>query len=255
MPRYFLELSYQGTRYSGFQVQSNAHTVQSEVERAASVLLGASVDMTGSSRTDAGVHARQNFFHFDLPHDIEAYRGIHDTGAFVYKMNAVLPDDVAVRSLRLVKEDAHCRFDAVQREYKYHIYRQKDPFRRALACYFPYKLDMDLMREAAAFIMSYEDFTSFSKRNTQVKSFLCRIDTSEWLEEEGGWVYHVEGNRFLRGMVRALTATMLRIGRGKIGLAEFREIIESRDCTKASFAVPPQGLFLEAVRYPQGYFS
>ena len=255
MPRYFLELSYQGTCYSGFQVQSNAHTVQAEVERAAAVLLGMPIEMTGSSRTDAGVHARQNFFHFDLPEEIVRYRGIREPGQFVYKMNAVLPADIALKGIHAVKEDAHCRFDALQRDYRYHIYAQKDPFRRELAYYFPYTLDLESMREAAELIKQYQDFTSFSKRNTQVKNFNCRIDTSEWLEEGEGLVYHVAGNRFLRGMVRALTATMLRVGRGKIGLSEFRNIIESTDCTKASFAVPAHGLFLEAVRYPQDYFS
>lgn len=255
MPRYFLGVSYKGTAYRGFQVQENAHTVQAEVEKALGILLPGSKDLTGSSRTDAGVHARQNYFHFDLPETIDNYRGIQSAGQLLYKLNAVLPADIAVLSLNRMKDTSHCRFDAIQRDYRYYIYTRKDPFLRDRAYYFPYRLNQDLLQEAAGIIREYQDFTSFSKRNTQVKTFNSSIVQSDWYREEELLVYAVAGNRFLRGMVRALTATMLRVGRGLITIADFREIIESRDCTKASFAVPPHGLFLEAVRYPQGYFE
>ncbi|MBL0269935.1 MAG: tRNA pseudouridine(38-40) synthase TruA [Chitinophagaceae bacterium] len=255
MPRYFLALSYKGTAYRGFQVQENAHTVQAEVEKALGILLPGVMELTGSSRTDAGVHARQNYFHFDIPEQVETYRGINTAAQFVYKVNAILPPDIAVLSLQLVKEDAHCRFDAIQRDYRYYIYTKKDPFHRDRAYYFPFRLQEELLQEAAGIIREYHDFTSFSKRNTQVKTFICSIVKSQWIREGDLLVYEVGGNRFLRGMVRALTATMLRVGRGLISLEEFREIIESRDCTRASFAVPPNGLFLEAVRYPQNYFD
>lgn len=254
MPRYFLELSYKGTRYSGFQVQENALTVQEETEKALSVLLGPVV-LTGSSRTDAGVHALQNFFHFDLPVPVETFRGIQHHAGFVYKMNAILPPDITVKNLYRVADDAHCRFDALERTYRYYIYNRKNPFLDDRAYYFPYTLDLPLMNRAAGMLMEYSDFTSFSKRNTQVKTFVCRISQSNWIPTPDGLVYEVKANRFLRGMVRALTATMLKLGRGNITIEEFREIIEAKDCTRASFSVPARGLFLEAVSYPQAYFS
>lgn len=255
MPRYFLEVSYKGTNYKGFQVQQNANTVQAEVEKAAKILLSADVSMTGSSRTDAGVHARQNYFHFDIPTQMETYRGISNPGQFVYKLNAILPGDIAAKGLYLMKDDAHCRFDAVQRAYTYYLYDKKNPFLNDRAYYFPYKLDLELMSEAAGVLKEYKDFTSFSKRNTQVKTFQCNIEISHWKREGEFLIYNVSGNRFLRGMVRALTATMLKLGRGSITLDGFRQIIESRDCTRASFSVPPHGLFLKSVMYPPGYFS
>lgn len=255
MPRYFLEISYKGTNYNGFQVQHNAHTVQAEIEKAVKVLLSSDVSMTGSSRTDAGVHALQNFFHFDIPSPVATYRGITKEQQFVYKLNAIVPRDIAIRGLYRVKDDAHCRFDAVQREYNYYLYDQKNPFLDDRAYYYPYKPDVERMNEAATLLKEYKDFTSFSKRNTQVRTFICNIEVSQWIREGEFLIYNVAGNRFLRGMVRALTATMLKLGRGSITMVEFRRIIESRDCTKASFAVPAHGLFLKSVKYPDGYFS
>jgi tRNA pseudouridine38-40 synthase len=246
MSRYFLEISYKGTAYSGFQTQENAVTIQSEVEKAISVLERVPVSLTGSSRTDAGVHASQNYFHFDFDGTLHPQ--------FVYKLNAILPRDIVLHKLIAMGAEAHSRFDAVSREYKYFIYRSKDPFLEDRAYYFPYQIDLERMQAAAAILKEYEDFTSFSKRNTQVKTFKCRLDVSEWVEEGSCLVYRVKGNRFLRGMVRALTATMLKVGRGKISLDEFRAIIEARDCTRASFAVPAHGLFLLQVSYPAAYF-
>lgn len=247
MPRYFLELAYKGTDYSGFQLQDNANTIQAEVEKAFEILHKQKVILTGSSRTDSGVHALQNYFHFDYSESINPQ--------FIYKMNAILPADIVVKKLIPVAGDAHCRFDAVTREYRYYIYRYKNPFLRERAFYFPYRMDIDLMQQAAGVIKEYTDFTSFSKRNTQVKTFNCVIQESRWGMEDDCFVYYASANRFLRGMVRALTATMLRVGREKISLGEFRDIIEARDCTKASFAVPAHGLFLISVNYPVSYFS
>jgi tRNA pseudouridine38-40 synthase len=243
MLRYFLEVSYKGTNYSGFQSQKNANSIQEEVEKAFAILHKEKVVLTGSSRTDAGVHALQNFFHFDFE------KSLHPQ--LVYKINAILPEDIVVKSVRLVQPDAHCRFDAVSREYKYFVYRQKDPFLRDRAYYYPYKINIEKLQQAAAILTEYQDFTSFSKRNTQVKTFVCQIQLSEWLQENQCLVYKVKANRFLRGMVRALVATMLKVGRGTIDLEEFRSIVEAKDCTQASFAVPATGLFLIAVNYPQ----
>jgi tRNA pseudouridine38-40 synthase len=247
MPRYFLEVAYKGTNYSGFQIQQNANSIQQEVEDAFKVIQKARTEFTGSSRTDAGVHALQNFFHFDFEGTIDS--------RLVYKMNAILPDDIAVVRLIPVNAAAHCRFDAASREYKYFIYRHKDPFLRDRACYFPYKLNLQSMQQAADIIRSYQDFTSFSKRKTQAKSFICEIEESKWEWEGDCLVYYVKANRFLRGMVRALVATMLQVGRDKMTVDVFKKVIEEKNCAKARFGAPPHGLFLIAVNYPEKYFS
>lgn len=254
MPRYFLEVSYKGANYSGFQAQHNANTIQAEIEKAFEILQRERIILVASSRTDAGVHALQNFFHFDWPAGREWGRA-GDEKRFVYKMNAILPDDIVIEKLWAVGEQAHCRFDAISREYKYFVYGHKDPFLKDRAFYFPYKLDTGKMEQAAAIIKEYRDFTSFSKRNTQVKTFECRIMESDWEREGDCLVYRVKANRFLRGMVRGLTATMLKIGRGKLDLDQFREVIEAKDCTRASFSVPGHGLFLVSVSYPADYFG
>lgn len=247
MNRYFLELAYKGTGFSGFQVQHNANTIQSEIEKAFSILQRENVILTGSSRTDAGVHALQNYFHFDFDHELNKQ--------FIYKMNAILPPSIVIKNLIQVNAGAHSRFDAISREYDYHIYRFKNPFINDVSYYYPYKLSLDLLNQAACMLMEYSDFTSFSKRNTQVKSFQCKIETSEWVIRDDQLVYMVQSNRFLRGMVRALTATMLKVGRKTMGLDEFRSVIEMKDCTMASFAVPAHGLFLSRVNFPGDYFQ
>jgi len=247
MPRYFIEVSYKGTNYSGFQQQKNANTIQAEIEKAFEILHKVKVLMTGSSRTDAGVHALQNFLHFDFEGEINPH--------FIYKMNAILPGDIVIINLERVSEIAHCRFDAISREYCYNIYKRKDPFKQDRAFYFPYKLDKSKMQEAASLIRNHDDFTSFSKKKTQVKNFNCKILISEWIFEKDCIKYKIKANRFLRGMVRGLTSTMLKIGRDKISLEEFNNILISRDCTRASFAVPAQGLFLLSVHFPDKYFD
>lgn len=248
MNRYFLEVSYKGTNYAGFQVQENATTIQYEVEKVLAIYFRHPVSLTGSSRTDTGVHARQNYFHFDIPAIIPQ--------KVVYNLNAMLPPDIAVNRLVLVKEGAHCRFDAIAREYEYFIYQSKAPFLNDRAYFFPYTLDLRAMQQSAGIIMEYTDFTSFSKRNSQVKTHNCTILHSEWVERESGLtVYRVKANRFLRGMVRGLVGTMLQVGRGKLNLEGFRRVIEARDCSEADFSVPGHGLFLLKVEYPEGYFE
>ena len=245
--RYFLEVSYRGSHYSGFQSQKNANTIQTEVEKAFKVLLKEEIQLTGSSRTDAGVHALQNYFHFDTKSELSSQ--------LLYNLNAILPGDIAARKLLNVKDEAHCRFDATAREYKYYIYQKKNPFLEDNAYYYPYTMDLEIMQKAATIIKEYSDFTSFSKRNTQVKSFTCDVHESHWTIEGECFVYHVKANRFLRGMVRALVATMLKVGRNKTNLDNFRTIIESQDCTLADFSAPPNGLFLVRVTFPNNYFN
>ncbi len=243
MSRYFIEVSYRGTHFSGFQVQNNAVTIQSEIEKALQVLFKADFSLTGSSRTDAGVHALVNYFHFDT--DIPAI----DQERKVYNLNAILPADIVVKRIFKVADTAHCRFDAIRREYLYHIYSMKDPFLNDRAFYYPYTLNVDSLNEAAAILMLHNDFTSFSKRNTQVNNFICRLSVSEWIRQDNMLIYHVAGNRFLRGMVKGLVGTMLLVGSGKITIQKFEQIILSHDCTNVNFSVPPHGLFLNKVIY------
>ena len=241
MPRYFIEVSYKGTNYSGFQVQQNANSIQAEIEKALEIFYKQKFELTGSSRTDTGVHAHQNFFHFDT--DI----AINDDS---YNLNAILPDDIVVKRIFKVDDNAHCRFDALSREYHYYIYQHKNPFLNGIAYYVPYTINLALLQQAAAEIMNYTDFTSFCKRNTQVKTFQCNIYASEWVQQADCIIYKIKANRFLRGMVKGLVGTMLLAGKKKITLDEFKAIIEAKDCTKADFSVPADGLFLVKVVFP-----
>lgn len=256
MPRYFIELSYKGQQYSGFQAQENANTVQAEVEKALNIYYrkrlpdlhpeAQAFALTGSSRTDAGVHALQNYFHVDVAEPLSA-----DTQRDCYHLNAILPGDIVIQRIVLVSDTAHCRFDALSRYYCYYIYQHKNPFIAGEAYYYPFSLDFSLLQAAAALLPTYSDFTSFSKRNSQVHTHICTLTQSEWEQQGDKWVYKVTANRFLRGMVRGLTGTMLLVGRKKITLEQFAAIIEARDCTQADFSVPGHGLFLTKVNYPQ----
>jgi len=245
MPRYFLELSYKGTAYSGFQVQANAGSIQEEVEKAFAVFFRKEVMMTGASRTDTGVHARQNYFHFDFADPIAE--------EMVYRLNAILPGDICIRGIFPVPEGAHCRFDAESREYRYYIYSKKDPFLADRAYFYPYPLNREHLEIAATRLKEFTDFASFSKRNTQVKHFRCNIFESHWVHEELGSHYRIRANRFLRGMVRGLTGTMLMVGRGYLTPEQFNEILEGRDPSKVNFNVPAKGLLLDQIRYPDHY--
>ncbi len=240
MPRYFLELAYKGTTFHGFQIQENAHTVQSAIEQAMLTLYREPIALTGSSRTDAGVHARQNYFHFDTDLPIHSKH--------IYNLNAILPATISIQSLKQVADTAHCRFDAIAREYQYYIYQYKDPFMQDRGWYYPFELDIGLLQQAATLLKEYTDFTSFAKRNAQVFTHNCNIEKSQWEKtEESHYIYTVRANRFLRGMVRGLVGTMLKVGRKQIGVEVLRSIIAAKDCTKADFSTPPQGLFLSKV--------
>jgi tRNA pseudouridine38-40 synthase len=246
MPRYFLELSYKGEEYSGFQVQQNAITIQSEVEKAFRVFFRKGVELTGSSRTDAGVHALQNYFHFDWDNEFPQ--------AAVYNLNAIMPAAIVIKSVRAVKPDAHSRFHATARQYKYFIYDKKNPFIDDRAWYLPYTLDESLLDACAEQVKNNLDFSAFSKRNTQVKTFQCSIAVSEWIKEEGCLVYRVQANRFLRGMVRGLVGTMVRVARGTMKLDAFEGLVAHKKLASADFSAPAKGLFLVSVSYPDSIF-
>jgi tRNA pseudouridine38-40 synthase len=246
MPRYFLEVAYMGTNYSGFQVQQNANTVQAEITRALKIFYRTSIALTGSSRTDAGVHALQNFFHFDTDLNIQQ---IH-----AYNINSLLPNDIAIKNIFPVKPGIHCRFDAIARTYHYYISRAKDPFLYGRTYYYPFALDIGVLQNLGAAIPEFKDFTSFSKRKTQVNHFNCNIESSIWILQDNVWRYEIKGDRFLRGMVKALVGTMLRIAKSNSDLSELKKIIESKDCTTADFSAPSHGLFLTEVKFKHDIF-
>ena len=247
MLRYFIEVAYKGTHYSGFQSQHNAVSIQSTVEDAMQTVFKTDFKLTCSSRTDTGVHALQNFFHFDTDIELNLKQ--------IYNLNAVLSRDIVIKNIVQVDGESHARFSATYREYKYYITRNRNPFLTETTWFYPYNLDIELLQQAANILMEYEDFTSFSKRNTQVKTFICNLIVSKWYYENECLVYHVKSNRFLRGMVRGLVGTMLQVGRGIINLEDFRKIIEEKNCTKANFSTPPTGLFLVEVTYPEEVLS
>jgi tRNA pseudouridine38-40 synthase len=247
MPRYFLEVFYKGEGFSGFQVQKNAVTIQSEIEKAFEVFFRKPVSFTGSSRTDAGVHALQNYFHFDWEDSFPE--------PALYNINAILPPGIVVKSAKKVKPEAHCRFHASSREYKYYIFNKKNPFLDDRAWYLPYTVDKGVLDDCAELVKQYNDFTAFSKQNTQVKTFQCTIIESRWLYENGCLTYHVKANRFLRGMVRGLVGTMIRVARGNITVGEFEQLIKEKNQATADFSAPAKGLFLVSVTYPGQLFE
>jgi tRNA pseudouridine38-40 synthase len=246
MARYFIEVSYKGTRYSGFQIQENAATIQSELQTALQTFYREKFDLTGSSRTDAGVHALQNYFHFDTELNIGAEH--------MYNLNSILPHDVAIQSIRGVQPDAHSRFDAVSRSYEYRIYRKKNPFLTESAWYYPYAVELNALNKASESLIGEHNFQSFAKRNSQVHTYICTVKRAEWIIEGEKLIFKIEANRFLRGMVRGLTATLLKVGRQIIGFEEFKSILDSLDCTQADFSAPGHGLYLMEVKYPDEIF-
>jgi len=247
--RYFIEFSYRGTAYAGWQKQNNALGVQQVLEEALAKVLRMPVELTGSSRTDAGVHAEQQFAHFDLPD------AITDTDLLVYKLNALIPRDIAIQRIIAVGEEVHSRFAATHRKYEYRITYHKNPFLTDLATQMRRNLDVARMNEAAALLLIHNDFESFSKIHTNVNNFRCTITESRWVETDDRLVFHVKANRFLRGMVRALVGTMLEVGRHKISVADFEQIILSRNRKNAGAQAPAEGLFLVEVGYPESLFT
>lgn len=245
--RYFLEVAYKGTAYAGFQVQNNAETIQSKIEDALKTFYRKPFQLTGSSRTDAGVHALQNFFHVDT--DVQI------TSLNLYNINSILPGDIVIRSARLVKNSSHSRFDALTREYKYFMHTSKDPFARETSWLYSYPLNFNMLQEAALAVKNNVDFSSFSKRNVQVNNFRCTIQESKWVANGDALIYNVKANRFLRGMVRALVATMLKVGRGRLSMEQLTNALAAEKSTDVDFSAPAHGLFLVAVEYPKHYFE
>jgi tRNA pseudouridine38-40 synthase len=244
MQRYFIDLSYDGTAYNGWQIQPNGTGVQEVLMRALSTLLQRDVPVTGAGRTDTGVHASLMVAHFDSDETL-------DTTTFAEKLNRLLPPDIAVSRLRPVAPEAHARFDATSRTYRYYITTVKSPFRRAYSYRLHQLPDIDQMNKAAATLADYTDFTSFSKLHTDVKTNNCRITHARWTQEdEHTWVFTITADRFLRNMVRAIVGTLLEVGRGKLTVSDFRHIIEQQDRCRAGMSVPGNALFLTDITYP-----
>ncbi|MEC4114274.1 tRNA pseudouridine(38-40) synthase TruA [Myroides pelagicus] len=242
--RYFLEFAYNGTHYHGWQIQPNANTVQETLTTAISTLLRAPIELVGAGRTDAGVHAKQMFAHFD-------YEISFDKDSLIQKMNSFLPQDIVVYAIHPVDTEAHARFDATARTYEYHMHLYKDAFCNNLSFYHFKALDVQKMNEAAKVLFEYEDFECFSKTHTDVFTFNCTIYRAEWtVIDKQKLVFTISANRFLRNMVRAIVGTLVNVGLGKISVEDVRTIIESKDRGQAGFSVPGKGLFLTQVSYP-----
>ena len=245
--RYFLELAYRGSAYHGWQRQPNAVTVQEKVEDALATLLREPVEVVGAGRTVTGVHARQLFAHFDLEAELSP--------DFVFKMNSVLPMDIAVRSLLKMKPEAHARFDALSRTYEYHVVLEKDPFSLESAYFLKRKPDLKKMNEAAKMLMEYSDFKCFSRSRTDVRTYTCRIEEAYWEKRGESLMFTIKADRFLRNMVRAVVGTLLEIGWGKLEVEELHQIIKSKNRSEAGASVPAHGLYLTKVEYPKNIFS
>ncbi|WP_207428221.1 tRNA pseudouridine(38-40) synthase TruA [Pedobacter sp. SYSU D00535] len=245
--RLFLELSYNGTNYHGWQIQPNAVTVQEVLDKALSTLFRAKVETVGCGRTDTGVHASQFFAHFDLEaEDLLDQR----FPQYLNSLNALLPFDIAVKRLFRVASNAHARFDATQRSYEYHIHHQKNPFKHNFSWLMKDDLDTDAMNLAASLLFQYTDFSCFSKSHTQVFTNNCKITRAEWVVTNDGLIFHVSADRFLRNMVRAIVGTLVEIGRGKAAVESIHQIIESKDRSNAGTSVPACGLYLTKIEYP-----
>lgn len=240
--RYFIRFSYNGTRYHGWQSQPNALSVQEVLTTALSTVLQQPISLTGAGRTDTGVHATMMYAHFDVESDLAV-------ATLVHRLNAFLPEDIAVIDLLEVHSTAHARFDATSRTYEYHIHTFKSPFLQNRSWYFSQKLELQAMNEAASLLLDHTDFECFSKVHTEVHTFNCKISLARWEQNGNSLIFTITADRFLRNMVRAIVGTLIGVGLGKISLDDFKKILESRNRSEAGFSVPAHGLYLTDIRY------
>jgi len=249
--RYFITLSYDGARYHGWQIQPNGPSVQEKLQWALSTLLRQEICVTGAGRTDAGVHASMMVAHFDFSGEWGEGDGHPlDGRQLAYKLNRLLPQDIAVQEVRQVSDDLHARFSATSRTYHYYIHTVKDPFLRDRSCELHYLLDFEKMNEAAAILMTYEDFGAFCKAHADVKTTICHITAARWHQTSPTtWYLEITANRFLRNMVRAVVGTLIDVGRGRLSLDDFRKVIEGKRRTEAGESMPAHALFLENITY------
>ena len=240
--RYFIELSYQGKNYHGWQSQPDANSIQEEINKAISVVLQEEIIVLGAGRTDTGVHAEQMFAHFDTVQELDVN--------YVFKFNSVLPEDIVISALEKVNAEKHARFDALSRSYQYKIWLGRNPFLLDSTWQIHYqKLDVNAMNEAAKILLEYENFQAFSKVKTEVKTFNCDVTEAKWVQNGNELIFHISANRFLRNMVRAIVGTLVDVGKHKISKEDFRNVILSRDRANAGLSVPAKGLYLTEIRY------
>lgn len=241
--RYFVTFSYDGARYHGWQIQPNGDSVQERLQWALSLLLRNDVSLTGAGRTDAGVHARMMVAHFDVNTTLDCVQ-------MAYKLNRLLPQDIAVSGVRRVADDMHARFSATSRMYRYYVHTAKNPFLRNTSCELHYPLDFKKMNEAAQVLMEYEDFGAFCKAHADVKTTLCKMMYAQWHQtSDTTWYFEIRANRFLRNMVRAVVGTLIDVGRGRVTIDGFRQIIEGKKRSNAGESMPAHALFLEDITY------
>jgi len=241
--RYFIKLAYNGTHYHGWQSQPNAITVQESLEKALSLLFKTSIQLVGAGRTDSGVHATEMFAHFDFP-------DLLDSDFWVPKLNSYLPKDIVIYNILSVEADAHARFDATSRTYEYYINSFKDVFLNDQSWYHHHPLDLEKMNEAAAYLLNYSDFECFSKTNTDVFTYNCKISEAFWQKKDNQLFFTITADRFLRNMVRAIVGTLVNIGQGKMEVTQMKTIIESKNRSEAGFSAPAHGLYLTRIKYP-----
>lgn len=247
--RYFLELSYKGTNYHGWQYQPNAVTVQEKINEGLSKLLKEEVHIMGAGRTDAGVHASQMYAHFDSA-------VVFDEKELLFKLNSYLPEDIVIHAIFKVGEKCHSRFDAISRSYEYRIVLGRNAFLLDTTWQFYMRtLDVEKMNQAASELLNYRDFKCFSRTKTDVNTYNCVISEAKWVVESNFLTFKISADRFLRNMVRAIVGTLVDVGLGKTTMEEFKKIIESRDRTKAGASVPAKALFLTQVKYPESVFN
>ena len=252
MQRYFIQLSYNGTEYHGWQIQENTvKTVQQVLNEMLSKLLNQPIFVTGCGRTDAGVHATEFFAHFDAT--VTDLKDKEDW--WIFKFNHALPADIAIQKIFTVHEKANARFDAVSRTYQYIIHKNKDPFQINRSCYLYGNYNMEEMNKAALELFNYQDFSSFAKSNTQNFTNNCKIYKAEWKAENDMLMFTISSDRFLRNMVRAIVGTLLDVGKGKITIDEFKKIIESKVRSNAGLSAHACGLYLTKVEYSKKYFD
>tara|TARA_B100001250_G_scaffold53238_2_gene41396 strand:- start:309 stop:1055 length:747 start_codon:yes stop_codon:yes gene_type:complete len=246
--RYFIYFSFNGKLYHGWQKQKNSITVQEKIEEALSVLLKDKIEVTGAGRTDTGVHAKEMAAHFDVNKHFE------NSNNFIFKLNQFLSNDIYIKSLKSVKNNAHARFDAFSRTYEYHISKEKDVFSNEYSYYLNYSLNNTRINEAIKIILNNKDFKCFTKSKTDVTNYLCNILDSKWIEYDKKHVFEITANRFLRNMVRSIVGTLIDVGLEKKTINDFRNIIMSKNRSMAGYSVPAKGLFLKRINYPKEIF-
>ena len=247
--RYFIYFSFNGKHYHGWQKQKNSLTVQEKIEESLSVLLKDKILVTGAGRTDAGVHAKQMVAHFDFNEHFE------NSNKLVFKLNQFLSNDISVKSLKSVKNNAHARFDAISRTYEYHISRDKDVFSEEYSYHLNYSLNKKKINKAIKIIINNKDFKCFTKSKTNVTNYICNIIDSKWMEFDKKYVFKITANRFLRNMVRSIVGTLIDVGLEKTSIDDFIEIIMSKNRSMAGYSVPAKGLFLTKISYPEEIFK